>query len=215
MACRAYARSPPRLFEIGHQARFSQLIGRLWAPRSPNPWQFSENIITKNCRATEDLQLCLKEFCLIHNGFQTTMLQSRLLWNWKPTLDLAKFLSLNNIWLLFGAVFSYVRHWISSWPLNKVCSPCHGLQLLLTVHYHANTLSYNSTLVKLASSKRHFKVNQHLKEKLAHVMNTNIVPFTILDVSKVFLWPHNYLLHWSHIVTSICMYIINITCDNM
>ena len=28
---------------------------------------------------------------------------------------------------------------------------------------------------------------QHLEVKLAHVKNTNIVPFTILDMSKVFL----------------------------
>ena len=44
-------------------------------------------------------------------------------------------------------------------------------------------------------------------------MNTNIILFTILDMSKVFLWPHNHLLHWSHIITTICKYIINITCD--
>ena len=34
-------------------------------------------------------------------------------------------------------------------------------------------------------------------------MNTNIVPFTILDMSKVFLWPHNHLLHWSHMITHV------------
>ena len=44
-------------------------------------------------------------------------------------------------------------------------------------------------------------------------MNTNFVPFIILDMFKVFLWPHNYFLHWSHINPSICMYISGITCD--
>ena len=38
-------------------------------------------------------------------------------------------------------------------------------------------------------------------------MNTNIVPFSILDVSKVILWPRNHILHWSHKITSIYMYI--------
>ena len=85
--------------------------------------------------------------------------------------------------------------------------PCQELQLLLRVHCHANTLSYCLTLVKLASCKRHFKVNQHLEAKLAHVMNTNIVPFTILDVSKVFSWPHNHLIHWSYMIASISIYI--------
>jgi len=44
-------------------------------------------------------------------------------------------------------------------------------------------------------------------------MNTNIVLFTILNMSKVFLWPHNHLLHWSPMIISICKYISNITCD--
>ena len=38
-------------------------------------------------------------------------------------------------------------------------------------------------------------------------MNTNIVPFTILDVSKVFSWPHNHLIHWSYMIASISIYI--------
>ena len=80
-------------------------------------------------------------------------------------------------------------------------------------HSHANTLSYYSTLVKLASCKRHFNVNQHLEAKLAHVMNTNIVPIIILGVSKVFWWPHNHLMHWSHMITSIIKYMSNIPCD--
>ena len=52
-----------------------------------------------------------------------------------------------------------------------------------------------------------------LRSKIGPVINTNIVLFTILDMSKVFLWPHNYLLHWSHMITSICKYISNITGD--
>ena len=115
----------------------------------------------------------------------------------------------------FGAIFDHVRHWFSSWPLNKVCYPWEELQLLFRSHSHANTLSYCSTLVQLISWKWHFKWNQHLEAKLAHVMNTKVVPFTILDVSKLFSWPHNHLMHWSHMITSICIYIINITCDNV
>ena len=128
----------------------------------------------------------------------------------KIQLKTTKFLVLKTAfcWYLW-ALFDHLRHWISSWPLNKVCYPWQELQLLFRSHSHANNLSYCSTLVKLVSWKWHFKWNQHLEAKLTHVMNTNIVPFTILDVSKVFLRPHNHLLHWSH------MYIINITCDNM
>ena len=111
------------------------------------------------------------------------------------------------------ALFDHVRNWISSWPLNKVCYPWCELQLLFRSHSHANTLSYYSTLVKLVSWKCHFKWNQHLEAKLAHVMNTNIVLFTILDLSKVFSWPHNPFIHWSYMITSICKYISNITCD--
>ena len=113
------------------------------------------------------------------------------------------------------ALFDQARHWISSWPLNKVCYPHQELQLLLSMQYHANNLCYSSTLVKVVTWKWKFRVNEDLEAKLAHVMNTNIVPFTILDMSKVFLWHHNHLLHWSHMITSICMYTINITCDNM
>jgi hypothetical protein len=132
--------------------------------------------------------------------------------------DLAKFLSLEIAFhSYFGAIFDYVRHCFSSWPFNKVCYPWQELQLLFRSHNHANTLSYCSTLVKLASCKRHFKVNQHLEAKLAHVMNTNIVPFTILDVCKVLLWPYNHFIHWSYMITSISIYIyiINISCDNV
>ena len=93
-----------------------------------------------------------------------------------------------NLW----ALFDHVTHWISSWPLNNVCYSWCELQLLFRSHSHANNLSYCSTLVKLASWKWHFKWNQHLEANLVYVMNINIVPFIILDVSKVFLWPPNH-----------------------
>ena len=117
----------------------------------------------------------------------------------------------------FGAVFGHVSHWFISWPLNKVCYPWQELQLLFRSHNHANNLSYFSNLVKLASWKRHFKVNQHLEANLVYVMNIKIVPFTILDVSKVFSRPHNHFIHWSCMITSISIYIyiINISCDNV
>ena len=109
-------------------------------------------------------------------------------------------------WYLW-ALFDHVRHWISSLPLNKVWYPWQELQLLFRSHSHANTLSYYSTLVKLVSWKWHFKWNQHLEAKLAYVMNTNIVPFTILDVSMVFSWPHNHFIHWWYMIASISIYI--------
>ena len=87
------------------------------------------------------------------------------------------------------------------------------LQLLLRVHFHANNLCYSSTLVKVVSWEMKFWVNYDLESNLANVMNTNIVPFTILDMYKLFLWPHNHFLHWSHIITSICKYISNIIGD--
>ena len=46
---------------------------------TPNPFRISKNSITKNCRATCDLQLCLNELRLIHHGFQNAKLQSVLL----------------------------------------------------------------------------------------------------------------------------------------
>ena len=101
----------------------------------------------------------------------------------------------------------WLRNWISSWPLNKVCYPCQELQLLLRVHCHVNTLDYSSSLVKVVLWKLKLWVNYDLEANLAHVMNTNIVPFSILDVSKVILWPRNHILHWSHKITSIYMYI--------
>ena len=42
------------------------------------------------------------------------------------------------------------------------------------------------TLVKVVSWKMKFWVNYDLEANLAYVMNINIVPFSILDVSKVF-----------------------------
>ena len=44
-------------------------------------------------------------------------------------------------------------------------------------------------------------------------MNINIDAFIILGVSKVIWSPHNHLMHWSHMITSIIKYISNITCD--
>jgi len=44
-------------------------------------------------------------------------------------------------------------------------------------------------------------------------MNINIVSNIILDVSKVFWWPYNHLMYWSHMITSIIKYMSNITCD--
>ena len=108
-------------------------------------------------------------------------------------------------------------HWTRPWPKNKSCYLSQVLQLLFWSHSHANTLSYSSTLVKLVSWKWHFKWNQHLEANLAYAMNTNIVPFIILDVSKVFWWPHNHLIHWSYMIASIniYIYIINVSCDNV
>ena len=101
------------------------------------------------------------------------------------------------------AIFEPVVHRIRPWPKNKSCYPSQVLQLLFRSHNHANNLSYCSTLVKIASWKWHFKWNQHLEANLAYVMNTNIVPFIILDVSKVFSWPHSHLIHWSYMIASI------------
>ena len=126
----------------------------------------------------------------------------------KNSFKTAKFLVLKTTfyWYLW-ALFDHVRHWISSWPLNKVCYPWQEVQLLFRPHSHANTLSYCSTLVKLVSWKWHFKWNQHLEANLVYVMNINIVPIIILDVSMMFSWPHNHLIHWSHMITSISIYI--------
>ena len=121
--------------------------------------------------------------------------------------DLAKFPSVKTTFhRYFGAIFDHVRHWFSSWPLNKVCCPWCELQLLFRSHNHANILSYCSTLVKLASWKWHSKVTQHLEAKLVRVMNTKVVQFTILDVSKVLLRPYNHFIHWSYMITSISIY---------
>ena len=38
-------------------------------------------------------------------------------------------------------------------------------------------------------------------------MNTKVVPFTILDVSKVYWCPYNHFIHWSYMVASISIYI--------
>ena len=105
------------------------------------------------------------------------------------------------------ALFDLVRHWFSSWPLNKVCYPWCELQCLFRSHSHANTLSYYSTLVKLASWKWHFNVHQHLEAKLVRVMNTKVVPFTILDAYKVYWCPYNHFIHLSYMIATISIYI--------
>ena len=46
-----------------------------------------------------------------------------------------------------------------------------------------------------------------LEANLVYVMNINIVPITILDVSKVFSWSHNHFIHWSYMIASISIYI--------
>jgi hypothetical protein len=55
--------------------------GSFCPPLSPKPVWVNENSNNEKCRATWDLQLCLKEFGLIPHGFQTTKLQSGALWN--------------------------------------------------------------------------------------------------------------------------------------
>ena len=146
---------------------FGRLTSHLRTTITPNLCRISKNSITKNCRATRDIQLCLNELGLIRAGFQIAKLQSMVHKTVNQFLDLENFLNLKIASSLFlGAVFEHVRHWISSWPLNKVCSPCHGLQLSFRSHSHASSLSYCSTLVKLASCKRHFKGNQHLEANL-------------------------------------------------
>ena len=40
-----------------------------------------------------------------------------------------------------------------------------------------------------------------------HVMNIKVVPFTILDVSKVYWCPYNHFIHWSYMIASISIYI--------
>ena len=108
-------------------------------------------------------------------------------------------------WYLW-TLFDHVRHWISSWPLNKVCYPWQELQLSFRSHSHANNLSYCSTLVKLVSWKWHFKWDQHLSKfgpchEYKHCSNYH------LDVYMAFWWPHNDLIHWSYMIISISIYI--------
>ena len=38
-------------------------------------------------------------------------------------------------------------------------------------------------------------------------MNINIIPVTILDVSKVYWCPYNHFIHWSYMIASISIYI--------
>ena len=68
------------------------LTAQVQAISTPNPWRVSKNSITKNYRATRDLQLCLNEVGLIQAGFQIAKLQSMV----QETVNqfLQKFLSL-------------------------------------------------------------------------------------------------------------------------
>ena len=52
-----------------------------------------------------------------------------------------------------------------------------------------------------------FQLKPTLRSKFVFVMNINIVPFIILDVSKVFSWCHNHLIIWSYMIASIIIYI--------
>ena len=38
-------------------------------------------------------------------------------------------------------------------------------------------------------------------------MNTKVVPFAILDVSKVYWCPYNHFIHWSYMIASISIHI--------
>ena len=141
------------------------LTTQVQAISTPNLWRVSKNSITKNCRATCDLQLCLNELGLIQAGFQIAKLWSMVHETVNQFLEIFLSLKIASGWFL-GAIFAHVMHWISSWPLNKVCSPCHGLQLLLKVHSHANTLCYSSTLVKVGSWKNDIMSKLWLRSKI-------------------------------------------------
>ena len=71
-----------------------QLISHLCTIVTPNPCRISKKSITKNCRATRDLQLCLNELGLIRSGFQIAKLQSMVHETINQFLDLENFLSL-------------------------------------------------------------------------------------------------------------------------
>ena len=66
-------------FENDHHALMNRLRVRLPPPLSPNLFVLCKNFINKSCRATCKLQLCFYGFGLDRLGFQTAMLQSRLL----------------------------------------------------------------------------------------------------------------------------------------
>ena len=152
------------LWPVGHRRRRRMPIQTCdqWLtawfplPLSPNMFVICKNFINKNCRATRGLQLWFIKFPLICHGFQNAKLQSMVHQNWKSVHDLANFSKLKTICWFLLALFDHVRHWISSWPKNKSCYSSQVLQLCLRVHYHANTLCYSSTLVKVGSWKLEF-----------------------------------------------------------
>ena len=67
--------------------------------------------------------------------------------------------------------------------------------------------------IQLENESLHY--NHDLEAKWVQVMNTKVVPYDILNLFKVLLRSHKHFIHWLHVNPSICMYIINITCDNM
>ena len=79
------ARRPVQTQPSGH------LTAQVQAISTPNPWRVSKNSITKNCRATRDLQLFLNELGLIRAGFQIAKLQSMVLETVNQFLDLEFF----------------------------------------------------------------------------------------------------------------------------
>ena len=94
------------------------------------------------------------------------------------------------------ALFDHVRHWISSWPLNKVCYSWQQLQLLFRSQSHANTLSYCSTLVKLASWKWHFKWNQHLSWQLSYMNLSH--KFSHITIFRMTFWCSSVSKKWTN-----------------
>ena len=92
------------------------------------------------------------------------------------------------------------------WLKNKSCYPSQVVQLLFwSQPCKQSKLLFNfgqTSIMKMA-----FQGNPTLEAKLVHVMNTKVVPFTILDVSKVLLWPYNHFIHWSYMIASIGIYI--------
>ena len=56
--------------------------------------------------------------------------------------------------------------------------------------------------IQLENESIHY--NHDLETKLVQVMNTNVVPYDILNMFKVLLRSHKHFTHWSHVNPSIC-----------